>query len=74
MNIFKMQFCHPIKGTMHLMGVDAKNIQHIFPVDSQGKDVLEVPLDGFEKGHWKILLEWEHEGREFVIKKDITIS
>lgn len=34
---------------------------------------LEIPLDGMDKGNWKIMLEWNHEGKDFALVKHVKI-
>ncbi len=74
MKILKIQFCHPVKGTIHLFGKDAKEAKYVLNVDSGGRDELVIPLEGVESGDWKLFLKWEFDGREFVYEKKINIS
>lgn len=35
--------------------------------------ILEIPLDGIKKGKWKITLEWNYEGKDYSLVKDVVI-
>lgn len=74
MKELKFHFCHPIKGRIRFMRPYHKELNQTLPVDSKNSAVLKIPLEGFLKGKWKVVLEWEHEGRDFFYEKEINVS
>lgn len=40
---------------------------------SNNDGTLEIPLEGMKNGKWKVMLEWNHEGKDFSLVKHIEI-
>ncbi len=74
MKFLRMHFCHPIKGVMRLFNQINHEINYSIAIDSKDSDYIEVPLQKFIKGKYKIELDWEFDGRYFNYEKFITIS
>lgn len=72
MKNFKMHFSHPVRGKIYIIGSDEKD-KHIFMVDTNENNILEVPLKGFHKGKWRVTFEWQYEGRDYCHEEDIQI-
>ncbi|EHQ31046.1 hypothetical protein BDD43_4917 [Mucilaginibacter gracilis] len=75
MKFLRFNFCHPVKGNVHLtlLSKDTPKSQHsVF--DSQETNLIEVPIDHCEDGKWKIELDWEYENEFFMHKKEFEIK
>lgn len=35
--------------------------------------ILEIPLEGIDNGKWKMTLEWNYEGKDYSLVRNITI-
>lgn len=42
-------------------------------VRSDGEGSLNIPIDDIPGGSWKIMLEWNHDGRDFCMEKKLVV-
>lgn len=52
----------------------SKPQRHNVVVDSNENNLVEIPLTGYGKGKWKIMLDWEYEGQNFTHQKEFEIK
>lgn len=56
---------------MHLFkGKSARNSLVIESKDN----IVEIPIDKFCEGEWRVLLDWEYDGQIFTHQKDFEIK
>lgn len=67
-------FKHPAAGRLRFIHPSDKNKDRILDLDSGTGNRAELPLTGLSKGHGKIILEWESEGKAYMYEKDIMIK
>jgi hypothetical protein len=72
MKFIKFNFSHPFKGRASLIQLNTKvpNSQSIM-VDSEG--LLEIPIDGCQKGKWQLILDWQYDNRLFCYHQNFEV-
>ena len=73
MKTFKLDFCHPVKGLARFDCHSDKTLQKKISLDTKDSNILEISLNGFKKGIWNVILEWEFEGKDYMFKEEINI-
>ncbi len=75
MKYLRFNFCHPVKVHANIMQLlTSKPQRYNIVVDSNENSLVEIPLTGYSKGKWKIILNWEHEGQNFTHQKEFEIK
>ena len=74
MRFLRFNFDHPFKGKASLMPLFILNpiIKNI-AVDSKLSNLVEIPIDDCQSGKWRIILEWDHDGRGFMHQEDFEV-
>lgn len=70
----KINFKSPAKGTIRFLHPSDETKDKVIPMDSGNGNTLEIPLNDFASGHWKILLEWQSSGKEYMFQRSIIIQ
>jgi len=75
MKTLKFNFSHPFKGhaLINMLGAANALCQH-FLVDSKNSCLIEIPLNGFGNGKYKVTLDWEIDNRFFTHQQDFEIN
>ena len=75
MKNLRFSFCHQVKVHANIVQLlKSKPERHSIIIDSKDSDLIEIPLTGYSKGKWKIMLDWEHEGHVFTHQKEFEIK
>ncbi len=75
MKFLRFNFCHPIKGNACLTPLSTRSLKcHNIKIDSKNSNLIEIPINEFEEGKWKVVLEWEYEGKAFSHHKEFEIK
>jgi len=74
MRFLRFNFNHPFKGKASLMQLFAVNpvIKSIL-VDSKLSNQVEIPIHDCLTGKWRIILDWDHDGRIFTHQEDFEV-
>lgn len=74
MRFLRFNFNHPFKGKASLIPLLAVNpvIKNIL-VDSKLSNLVEIPIDDCHCGRWRIILDWDHDGRAFTHQEDFEV-
>lgn len=40
---------------------------------SDEEGCLEIPVDNIPEGKWKVMLEWNYDGRDFCMEKNVKL-
>jgi hypothetical protein len=74
MKFLRFNFDHPFKGKASLVPLSILNpiIKYIL-VDSKLSNLVEIPIDGCHSGKWRIILDWDYDGREFTHQEDFEV-
>lgn len=75
MKALRLIFGHPINGTLRLRPLSGQAGQ--FKPQNFETDVahvLKVETDELESGSWELVLEWEHEDRNFQHKQVFEVE
>ena len=75
MKHLRFNFCHPVKVHANLIKLitDAPEC-HSISIDSKDSNLIEIPLEGYNTGKWRIMLDWEYEGQTFTHQKEFEIK
>ena len=66
MKPIRFNFNHPVKGNAILSPVNCKGGScRRMKVESAQNNQLEIPVNDCNEGKWKLILDWEYDGRMF---------
>jgi hypothetical protein len=70
MKTLKFNFTHPFKGhaRINMPGLPNSPCIQLY-IDSHGSNLVEIPLDNYQKGKYKITLDWEVDKQFFFISR-----
>lgn len=71
--IVALSFKKPATGTVRMMRPADKRLDRTEPFKTNAQQQLEIPLQHFTKGRWKIELEWQSEGKSYLYEKEINL-
>ena len=75
MKNLQFNFNHPVNGHACLIPLASREgtYQRIYVV-SADDNTLEVPVTNCQAGKWKLILDWEYEGRNFTFNEEFEIT
>jgi len=75
MKTLKFNFSHPFKGhaLINMLGTANAFCKH-FLVDSKESGFIEIPLNDFRNGKYKVTLDWEIDNRFFIHQENFEIN
>jgi hypothetical protein len=75
MKTLKFNFSHPFKGfaLVNMPGRPGFRCKQL-SVDSKGSNEVEIPLNGFKCGNYKITFEWLVGNQFYVHHQDFKVS
>lgn len=71
-----LTFCfdHPVAVKVFFICIsDPKIKQEIKFLRSDEEGSLIIPVDDIPEGSWNVMLEWNHEGREFCMERKVEL-
>ncbi|TSD67069.1 hypothetical protein FFF34_006640 [Inquilinus sp. KBS0705] len=75
MKTIRFNFSHPVKGRASLLPLTCNNVKcQQLQVASTADNLLEVPVSNCTAGRWKLILDWEYEGRNFSHQEEFEIK
>lgn len=75
MKTLNFSFDHPVAVKVFFICESEPNEEtqvKSFRSDEDG--VLSIPLTGFAEGQWKVLLEWNYDGRDFCMERKVKVK
>ena len=70
----KIVFVRPATGRVKFIHPSDKKMDKILGMKSNTDNLVELPLAQMAKGHWKLLLEWESDGKAYLYEKELMIK
>ncbi|MFA5244587.1 MAG: FixH family protein [Pedobacter sp.] len=67
-------FRDPAKGTIRFLHSADQTKDKVINIDSGKENTINIPLNEFSAGRWKVILEWESSNREYLFQKDIVVQ
>jgi hypothetical protein len=75
MKSLHFNFSHPVNGHACLMPLTSpRGTYHRIKVVSADDNSLEVPVTNCHEGKWKLILDWEYDGRHFSFNEEFEIT
>ncbi|NHA02569.1 hypothetical protein G7092_02110 [Mucilaginibacter sp. HC2] len=67
MKTLQLTFEHPVKGNLRFRALSGQTdrLLTLRPFDTGQGHLLKIETDELENGRWELILEWEHEDRNF---------
>lgn len=62
------------KGTIRFLHSADQTKDKVINIDSGKENTINIPLNEFSAGRWKVILEWESSNREYLFQKDIVVQ
>jgi len=74
METMSLCFDHPVAVKVFFICTSAPNLDpQIKTFRSDENGFLSIPLEGMVSGKWKLMLEWNHDGRDFCMEKNVEV-
>ena len=73
MKTLKLPFHHPVHGKASFCHKDGGTATSR-DINSNENDEIEIPLADIAPGLWRITFEWEQNGEQFSVSKDVIIG
>jgi hypothetical protein len=67
-------FKSPAKGSLRFIHPSDKTKDNTISIDSGNDNQVQIPLDEYRKGHWKVSIEWESNQKSYLYEKNIIIN
>ena len=76
MKALQLTFNHPVKGNLRFCALSGQTGQPTKPqsFDTGTSQVLKIETGELESGSWELVLEWEHEDRNFQHKQVFEVE
>ena len=75
MKYLRFNFCHPVKVHANMVQLLLPQPKyHSITIDSNANNLVEIPLNDYSEGKWKIMLDWEYDGQVFTHQKEFEIK
>jgi hypothetical protein len=71
-----LTFCfdHPVAVKIFFDCISNPDIKHEIKFLRSDEDgSLVIPVEGIPGGSWKVMLEWNYEGRDFCMERNIEV-
>lgn len=70
----KIIFKSRASGSIRFIHPSDKNMDKTLNINSGTGNQVEFDLSDFTKGHWKAVLEWKSNGKDYMYEKEILID
>ncbi len=70
----KIVFQRPAKGRIRFIHPSDKTMDRMLDIVSGNGNQIELPLADMSKGQWKLLLEWESDGKAYMYDKELWVN
>jgi hypothetical protein len=67
-------FKSPAKGNIRFIHPSDKTKDNTLSIDSGSDNQVQIPLNDYRKGHWKLSIEWESNEKSYLYEKNIIIN
>jgi hypothetical protein len=67
-------FKSPAKGSIRFIHPSDKTKDNTLSIDSGSDNQVQIPLNEYRKGHWKVSIEWKSNEKSYLYEKDIIIN
>lgn len=67
-------FKSPAKGSIRFIHPSDKTKDNTLPIDSGSENQVQIPLNEYRKGHWKVSIEWMSNEKSYLYEKNIIIN
>ena len=67
-------FKEPATGSIRFLHPSDNKMDRTVSLNSGTADEVSLPLTAIAKGHWKLIIEWKSEEKEYMFEKNITID
>ena len=69
----RIVFNKPMTGTVRFLHPSDNKKDHIVSLNSGIAKEVALSLSDIAKGHWKLIIEWKSDAKEYLYEKSITI-
>jgi hypothetical protein len=67
-------FKSPAKGSIRFIHPSDKTKDNTLSIDTGSDNQVQIPLDEYRKGHWKVSIEWQSNEKSYLFEKNIIIK
>ena len=73
-DLLKITFKSPSKGSIRFIHPSDKTQDNTLPIDTGSDNQVQIPLNEYRKGYWKISIEWQSNEKSYLFEKNIIIN
>jgi hypothetical protein len=69
-----IKFKRPAKGIIRFIHPSDKTKDNTISINTGSDNQIQIPINEYRKGHWKVSLEWESNQKSYLYEKNIIID
>lgn len=69
-----LQFRAAAKGSIRLMRTSDKKLDRLINFESGAENKVSIPAANLLKGSWRLIADWQSEGKDYLYEQEITIK
>ena len=69
-----LTFKNKAEGSIQLVRNSDKRMDKSIPLSTDAANVVKIPLQGIEKGQWRLIMSWTSEGLDYLNEQEILIK
>ena len=69
--LLKLRFKIPVTGTARFAHSSDKNLDWELPINTA---TAVIPVQGLEKGQWRLILNWQGDGKKYQFEKVVQLK
>ncbi len=73
-NVVNMEDSTTVKGTLKLYKPNNPKLDKEFAIDLNPLSIFEVDMNSYEKGKWKLSLNWTRNNTQYATEKEIELK
>ncbi|MFY8109356.1 MAG: FixH family protein, partial [Bacteroidia bacterium] len=73
-NVVNMEDSTTVKGTLKLYKPNNPKLDKEFAIDLNPLSIFEVDMNSYEKGKWKLSLNWTRNNTQYSTEKEIELK
>lgn len=70
----ELKFTTPIAGNIRFIRPSSEALDQTFPLNSDGKNSVTIPLSKIKTGQWQMVMEWKGNHKDYLYQQKIYIQ
>lgn len=69
-----LKFNRPAAGKIKFVRADDKKLDAVVPFKTEADNEVSIPLQNLVKGSWRLVAEWESDGKSYLFEQEIVLK